>query len=449
VAGFALVGTLARVPLSGGAPREVLTDVSYAEWAPGGTELAVVHRVSGKERLEFPIGKVLYETAGWIQGPRFSSDGRRIAFIDHPGNGDHGAIAVVDTSGKKAELSGGWATVQGLAWSPRGGEIWFTAAREGIQREIFGVTLSGKLRLIRTMQGTPALLDLREDGSALVTEDDYRSSMTAFLPGEPAGRDLSWFDWSSDRSLSPDGRLAVFDESGEGGGATAAVYLRPTDGSPAVRLGDGLGVALSPDAAWVLTRALEENSYFVLVPVRAGQPRRFTPDSLGVTAYGAFFPDGARFAFTGNAPGKGTRLYVQALSGGPPRPVSGEGVNPGRIFVSPDARWIAAVGPDTRIHLYPSAGGSPKDLPASRPRDYPAGWTADGKGLYVSQIGSTCSIDLLDVESGQRTHVRDLAGADAAGVSSFGPARVTPDGKTVTIAYTRVLSTLYRVRNLK
>jgi Tol biopolymer transport system component len=449
LSGFCPVGTLARVPLSGGAPREILTEVSFAAWAPGGTELAVVHRVAGKERLEYPIGKVLYESAGWIQGPRFSPDGRAIAFLDHPGNGDDGAVAVVDLSGKKTDLAGDWATVQGLAWGPGGREIWFTAARQGIQRELFGVTPAGKLRLIRTMQGTPALLDLRTDGSALVTEDDYRSSVMAFLPGQTQGKDLSWFDWSSDRGLSTDGRQVLFDESGEGGGAAGAVYLRPTDGSAAVRLADGVGVAISPDSASVLTRALADPSHFVLVPVRTGQPRAFPPDGLGRPPYGTFFPDGSKFAFEASAPGKGTRLYVQELAGGPPKAISEEGVNASRLFVSPDSRWIAAVGPDTRVHLYPVAGGASRALPGSVPSDYPAGWTADGKGLYVSRIDIPCPVDLVDLESGSRKRFRDLAGSDAAGVTALGPARVTPDGKTVTIGLNRILSTLYRVRNLK
>ncbi|MGE5275563.1 MAG: protein kinase domain-containing protein [Acidobacteriota bacterium] len=447
--GFAITGTLARVSLSGGAPKEVLTAVSYADWVPGGSELAVVHRVSGKERLEYPIGKVLYETGGWIQGPRFSSDGRSIAFIDHPGAGDDGTIAFVDLSGKKTDLSRGWATVQGLSWSPDGREIRFTAAREGIEREIYGVTPSGKLRLIRTMQGTPALLDIEPNGNALVTEDDYRSSAIVFLPGQTAGRDLAWFDWSSDRALSPDGKFLLFDESGEGAGASGAVYLRPTDGSPAVRLADGLALSLSADGAWAITRTLPDPSHFVLVPVRAGQPRPLPPDGLGRPAYGAFFPDGSRFVFEGHAPGHGTRLYVQDVAAGAPRAISEEGINPSRLFVSPDARWIAAVGPDSRVHLYPVAGGPPVDLPASQPDDYPAGWTSDGKGLYVSRQGIPCSVDLLDVGSGRRTHVRDLAGPDPAGVTSFGPARVTPDGRTMMIGQQRIVSTLYRIRGLQ
>jgi len=449
-AGFGLMGMLARVPISGGAPKEVLANVTYADWAPGGSELSVVHRLGGKERLEFPIGTVLYETAGWIQGPRFSRDGRRIAFIDHPGSGDDGAVCVIDRSGKnRKELAKEWATVQGLAWRPDGGEIWFTAAREGIEREIYGVTPSGKLRLIRSMQGTPALLDIEPNGNALVTEDDYRSSCIAFLPGETKARDLAWFDWSSDRCLSADGKFLLFDESGEGGGASGAVYLRPTDGGQALRLSDGLGVAISPDGAWALTRTTTDPSHFVLVPVHAGQPKPFPPDDLGRPGYGAFLPDGRRFVFEANAPGRGSRLYLQEVAGGGPRPISDEGISISRIFVSPDSRWIAAIGPDTRVHLYPTAGGAPTDLQASQPDDYPAGWTADGKGLYVSRQGLPCTVDLIDIASGRRTHVRDLAGPDPAGVTSFGPARATPDGQTMTIGMNRILSILYRIKGLK
>jgi Tol biopolymer transport system component len=449
LSGFALHGTLARVPLSGAAPKEVLANASYAEWAPGSSELVVVHRTGGKDRLEYPIGKVLYETAGWIQNPRFSSDGRSIAFIDHSSTGDDGAVAIVDLSGKKTELAANWATVQGLAWSPNGREIWFTAARDGIERMLYGVSPAGKLRLIRTMQGTPALLDVRKDGGALITEDDYRSSLLVFGPGEPAGKDLTWFDWSSDRALSADGKLMLFDESGEGGGASGGVYLRPTDGSPAVRLGDGVGVALSPDSAWALTRIFSNPSHFVLVPVKTGQPKALPLDDLGRTAYGGFVPDGSKVVFVANAPGRGSRLYVQDLAGGAPKAVSEEGIAASRLFVSPDSRWIAAVGPDTRVHLYPFAGGSRTDLQASRPSDFPAGWTADGKGLYVSQQGIPCTLDLIDVASVRRTHIRDLSGSDAGGVTSFGPVRVTPDGRTMIVGAVRILSTLYQVQSLK
>jgi eukaryotic-like serine/threonine-protein kinase len=444
--GFGFTGTLARVPLTGGSPKEILQDVSYAEWVPGGSDLAVVHRVGGKDRLEFPIGKVLVETSGWIQGPRFSPDGSAIAFLHHPGAGDDGEVEIVDRAGKRTKLVAGWSTVQGLAWSGAR-EIWFTAARQGIEREIYSVTPSGKLRLVRTMQGTPALLDL-SGTNALVTEDDYRAGTFALIAGETATRDLGWFDWQSDRALSPDGKLLLFDESGEGGGVNASVYLRGTDGSPAVRLGDGIGVALSPDSAWALTR-LAASQQFVLVPVKAGQPRTFPKDSFGNSPYGAFFPDGKRFVLVAAEPGKAARLYVQSIEGGPAKPISGEGLTQSRIFVSPDARFVAAVGPDLRVHLYPADGGTVVDLAGSEPGDAPSGWTADGKSLYVSQAAAVCRLDLIDAATGRRTHVRDLALNDAAGIAAVGSARVTPDGRVIVGNFSRILSTLYKVVDLK
>jgi len=445
---FSYTGILARAPIAGGPPKEILQDVTAADWAPGGTDLAVVHRVAGKDRLEFPIGKVLYETGGWIQNPRFSPDGSRIAFIDHEaGGGDSGAVAFVDRAGKKTNLAQGWATVQGLAWAPSGREVFFTAARQGIQREIFAVTPGGKLRLVRTMQGTPALFDI-SGSSALVTEDDYRAGILAFLPGQNASRDLSWFDWQSDRALSSDGAQFLFDESGEGGGASGSVYLRGTDGAAALRLGDGIGVALSPDGGWALTQTFAPAAQFILVPVRAGQSRPLPPDNFGSTPYGAFLPDGKRFVFEASTPGHGSRLYSKAIDGGPAKAISAEGLNQSRIFVSPDGRYVAAIGPDLKVDLYPTAEGPAVAVPASQVGDVPAGWTADGKGLYVAQSGTSCRVDVIDIASGRRTHVRDLVGGDAAGVTAFGPARVTPDGRVMTAGFNRVLSTLYRVRDL-
>ena len=443
--GFTYIGTLARAPLTGGPPKEILQDVTHADWAPGAAELAVVHRVANKDRLEFPIGKVIYETSGWLQDPRFSPDGSAIAFIDHPGGSDSGAVAIVDRDGKKTELAAGFATVQGLAWAPGGGEIFFTAARQGIQREVFGVTPSGKLRLVRTMQGTPALFDMA-GSNALVTEDDYRSGALAFLPGSESSRDLGWFDWQSDRALSRDGKQFLFDESGEGGGANGSVYLRGTDGAPALRLGEGNGIDLSPDGAWALTRTATQ---FVLVPVRAGQPRAVPAGDFPAAPFGAFFPDGKRFVFPAAAPGHGTRLYVQSIEGGKATAISGEGLNQGRVSVSPDGAFVAAIGPDSKVHLYPTAGGPVVDLAESQVGDAPSGWTADGKSLYVSRDGSSCRVDIIDLASGRRTHLRDLAGTDAAGVTSFGPARVTPDGRVVLVSFSRILSTLYKVRDLR
>ena len=119
---FNRTGTLARIGMTGGgSPKEVLEDILWADWAPDGQSLAVVRQQGGKVRLEYPVGKVLYETAGWISHPRVSPRGDEVAFLDHapsgrrlaagwrsstaPGNGERSRIpsrACRDSAGRPA-----------------------------------------------------------------------------------------------------------------------------------------------------------------------------------------------------------------------------------------------------------------------------------------------------------------------------------------------------------
>ena len=145
VGAFTGTGTLARIGITGGgAPREMLEDVQWADWAPDGKNLAVVREVEDKNRLEYPIGKVLYATVGWLSHPRVSRDGEEVAVVEHPVRGDDGGIvALFDRAGRKKALSDSFASLQGLVWSPRGDEVWFTGARVGFNRYVHAVTRAG------------------------------------------------------------------------------------------------------------------------------------------------------------------------------------------------------------------------------------------------------------------------------------------------------------------
>jgi Tol biopolymer transport system component len=212
------IGTLARAPLAGGAPREILNGVQWADWSPDGNAMAVVRDVEGRNRLEYPIGKVLYETAGWISHPRIAPNGERIAFIDHPLQGDDGgSVAIVDLSGHSRTLSTGWFSAQGLAWSPDGDEIWFTATKVGIDHVLYAVTLAGRERLVARMPGSLTLLDVWKDGRVLLTRSTWRREVTR-LSQKGKEIDLSWLDYSFPADLSADGKTLLFDEEGAGGG---------------------------------------------------------------------------------------------------------------------------------------------------------------------------------------------------------------------------------------
>src|SRR6266508_1117594 len=250
---FIRTGRLARISIAGGAPRDILDDVQWADWSPDGKNFAIVRDVGAKNRLEYPIGKVLFETTGWISNPRVSPKGDSVAFIEHAlPRDDGGAVAVVDLTGKKRTLSLVYATAQGLAWGPRGNEIWYTAAEGGFNRAVHAVTLAGKTRAIGRVPGISTIRDISKDGRVLMTTESDRLGILGRGPGEEKERELGWLDFSLVTDISSDGKAMLLTESGEGGGAGYSAYLRKMDGSPAVRLGDGTST-FSPDGAWAIS----------------------------------------------------------------------------------------------------------------------------------------------------------------------------------------------------
>ena len=248
-------GTLSRAPLASGAPRAMLEDVQSADWAPDGGSLTVIRNVGGRTRLEFPIGKPLYETGGWVSHPRVSPDGAVVAFVDHPLQGDDGgSISVVDATGKKRDLTKGWYSLQGLAWASKGTEVWFTGTKTGVARSLYAVSLAGAERLVARIPGTLTLHDVSSMGRVLLARETWRRELMGLRAGETRERNLSWQDYSYPAALSDDGETLLFDEEGEAGGYNYAVFIRKTDGSPAVKLGPKLAVALSPDGKWVVSQ---------------------------------------------------------------------------------------------------------------------------------------------------------------------------------------------------
>jgi len=452
------MGTLARAPLVGGAPREVLEQVQWADWSADGNNLAVVRDLGGRNRLEFPIGKPLYETGGWIGHPRVSPNGDLIAFIDHPVQGDdRGTIAVVDLAGHKKNLSDEWYTVQGLAWSANGKEVWFTASKSGVDRTLYAVTLDGKERMVLRLPGALMLFDIWKDGRVLMMRASWRRELVGMVAGEAKQRDLSWLDYSYPAGLSPDGKTLLFDEEGGGGslaysksgGLSYAVYIRKTDGSPAVLLGEGGALALSPDGKSVISQTNDSPAQLRLLTTGAGEARDLTKDNVNHT-WARWFPDGKRILFSGNEPGQGVRLYVDDIASGKSQAITPEGVDGNAFFVSPDSQWIAGIGPDRKGYLYPVGGGEPRVIPGLNPGEQPITYSSDGRSLYIYQPGELpASVYRLDIQTGQRTLWKQLLPSDPAGVETIGPILMTPDAQTCIFGYHRMLADLYLVEGLK
>jgi len=447
--GFRRSGTLAQLSVAGGAaPRDILEDVDWADWAPDGKSLAIVRPYQGRVRLEYPIGKVIYESSGWIGVPRVSPDGELVAITDHPSlNDDAGSVVVVDRSGRKKALSKAFSSMNGVAWDPQGREVWFTGAELAL-RALYSMSLSGAVRLRSRIAGNLTLHGISRDGRMLVTRDTFREEILALPAGESKERELTWLDYSLANSISADGGTVLFTEGGEGGGPGYSVYVRKTDGSPAVRLGEGFAQSLSPDGKWALVIVHPASDpQLAIYPTRAGEPKLLSKEGLTVASAG-WMPDGKRILFTASEAGRGLRLYLRDLEGGKPHALTPEAYRATRV-VSTDGAWAVVTGPDRRTSLYPTSGGEPTPIPGIDAGEQVAQFGADSRSVYVYRRGETPTrVYRLDVATGRRELWRTLMPADAGGVSLIVPLP-TPSGDSYAYCYGRTLSDLYVVDGLR
>jgi Tol biopolymer transport system component len=443
-------GTLARAPLSGGAPRDLESGVSFAEWSPDGKGLAVVRDVGGRADLFYPDDHLLYASTGWVSHPRFSPDGKWIAFLDHPTAGDDGNVLLIPASGgSKKILALNFATVQGLAWRPDGKEIWFSGTPEGGARNLCAVSPAGRLRVLARIGSALTLYDIARDGRVLAEEETVRGSAFASAPGDSRDRDLSALDNTGVSGLSSDGKMLLVSETGEGGGDSGFVYVRRTDGSAPVLLGPGISGGISSDGLWAAACSVDGSKLY-LYPTGAGKSRVIEPKLVGMTRP-HFIGDTPNVVVRAAEKGHPPRLFVVDTNTGAFRPISEEGIPyTSRLPTSPDGKRILGRSADLRPTIYPLSGGPPTPVPGGLPLESPAGWSSDGQAVYVyRREGGTSIVSRIDVASGKRELWKTITAPDAAGVTGVAPVIVVQDGKAYAYGVARILSTLYLIDGLK
>ena len=442
-------GTLARVPLLGGTPRETDEDVAEADWSPDGKDLAVVRFVDSHCRLEYPKGKVLYETTGYISYPRFSPKGDRIAFMDHEVAGDNrGRVAFVDLAGNKTFVSEGLSGEEGLAWSPSGDEVWYTGDNGVGDFAVYGATLSGKNRTVLRVPTSVWLHDTGRDGRVLLTTFKQPTDVVSVPPGETAERDLSWLDYGGVDDLSADGKTFIFEHWGKGSGVNYSVYLGKTDGSPPVRLGEGANCRLSPDGKWVMALRYEPLG-LTLLPTGAGEVRQVGIPSIEEYLNLEWMPDSKRIVFSGRT-GQSVRTYSQSIDGGEARPILTEGAE--GYLVTPDSRSMLVYDPASHKTMLNSIDGSegPRPIPGLEEKDRVLRWGDDGHSLYITNGGDfPIKVFKLDILTGRREPVREVMPADRAGIWRPWKILVSADGKSYVYPVQRYLMDLYLVDGVK
>jgi serine/threonine protein kinase len=441
-------GTLARSPLAGGSPREVLENVSWADWSQT-NDLAVVHHAEGHDRIEYPIGRVLFKNdGGWISHVRLSPQGDKIAFINHASLwDDRGGVALVDTTGKINILTPKFDSADGLAWSADGKEIWFTAAVSGYTRNLLAVNASGKMRTILSIPAGMTLQDIAPDGRALVSLDAERLAM-ATSADKGKTLDISWHDWDIAKEISRDGQSVLFEDASEAAPADYAVAIRRIDGNSPIQLGEGSAGGLSPDGKWAIAILYGNPVRVKLYPTGPGQPLDVPVAGLEVhNGSSHFLPDGKSITLNANEPGRGVRCYLVSLDGRKPVPITPEGVTGG--LVSPDSQFMISSG-GSAVAVYPIAGGTPQSIPSLEADFIPIRWSEDDKSVYGYVPGKIPTpVYKVNLQTGEKTMVQQLQPETTTGVVLIGPVVMTRDGSRFAYSYYQVFSVLYVISGLR
>ena len=448
-----MVGTLARSPFAGGSPREVLENVAWADWDANG-ELALVHHAQGSDLIEYPIGHVLYQSKGWISHLRLAPRADQIAFLDHPAlSDDGGSVCLIDLAGHKTVLTPHWESADGLAWSPDGKEVWFTAVEKGLNRDLHAVNLSQRVRRILDLPEGMTLQDVAPDGRVLVSLNHERLAM-AIAPRDGKSTDLSWHDWDIAKDISNDGHSVLFEDSSEAAGSHYSVAIRNIDGSPPVQLSQGSAGRLSPDGKWAISifpGSQGSLGQVKLVPIGPGQPRTIAVPGLDIQNGPAhFLADGKRITLNATEPGHGVRTYLVDLDGGKPIPITPEGITGG--LISPDGQFIFRKISDqgAGVALYPTAGGSPHTIPDLEPSFVPIQWSRDGSSVYVYLSGQVpAKVFEVNLATGKKTFIQELQPPTTVGVAMIAPVAVNRDGSRFAYSYYQVSSVLYLISGLQ
>ncbi len=329
------------------------------------------------------------------------------------------AIVLLDRSGRKTTLSSGWGDLTSLAWSPAGDEVWFTANRLE-DRDEFGPAsrVHGRKRTrdpsfcIANSVDTRRLLQRPCVALAAPSPDGMlvprrRVTLNREISGGSMVRRLK-------HSRRMDERCS-WAKCCEAEAQQRSIYLRGTDGSDAVRLGDGFPEDLSPDGKWVLAAPIGNRTHWFILPTGTGSPRTLPPGPLVERFEANFLPDGRRIVFGGREKDHDPRIFVQDVESGLVRAISPE--NSGTVGVAtPDGRFVIG-GTAAKRFLYPVDGGAPVPLPLMAPDDTALQWSSDGRLLYVRRDGSWPPVvDRVDVSTGRREAWKTIQPADPVGV---------------------------------
>ena len=435
----------------------MLDAVTEADWSPDGSALAVSRQVGHHFQLEYPIGKALYQNDGYISDVCFSPAGDRIAFIDHALFGDdRGKVDVVDLKGNRKVLTREFSTAQGLAWTPKGNEIWFTAAVDSEPSALRAVSLDGKERVLLSSPAKLKLQDVSKDGSVLLSVEDYRDQQMLSETAEGKVRDVSSFPFQITEAFSSDGKTLLLNTYVTGASSDYNLYTQKTDGSAPALIGEGAGLSFSFDGKWAMAVDPLNLQHMRIIPTGVGEARTLNAPQGTQYIGAAWMPDGKHILVLALAPGHAPDNYLQDVETGATQQIKSDGKSlltgqAGVGTVSPDGKYFLAVDNEYRYWVQPVDGGPAVEIKGLSPGDIPTEWHGGSQNIFFERpIGTdTSEIYDLNLATGASKLWSHFTPTDKTAMLALRHAIITQDGAHVLYVVQRIFSTLFVAKGIQ
>jgi Tol biopolymer transport system component/DNA-binding winged helix-turn-helix (wHTH) protein len=439
---------LCTIPSLGGAVRtlrELSSLVDGLDWSPDGSTLVYAARdeASGEYRLHsltladltVQVLPPYREAQAGDFMPRFSPDGRRLAWMSMDQDGAC-VVVVGSASGESSEfvtepLTG----VQGLAWTSDGRSVVYAASPGGYFRLWQTEVETGRVSLIPTggdfawhptvarQSGELAFEQVRMD------QDLWRIKVLAEQPRQVATAPfLQSTRWEFEAAVSPEGAQVAVISARSG---SPEIWLTDEAGESLQRLtshrADALsGLRWNPQGTMLAYNLVEGGRQRIWVAaVNGAEPRPFT--SRGSQEILADWePDGQGLAFARNGD-QGWQVYRRGLEGTGELDLTTRGGITARFgaqghllyHVRPDREGIWQISlddPAALPHLLiPDLGSTDRD-----------NWLVRGQALFwVLRSGPSAILGRRDLVTGESAFLTDLPEFSGSGLE------IAPDGRAI------------------
>jgi hypothetical protein len=361
-------------------------------------------------------------------------------------------MTVVDRAGKQTYLgsiSGQNTTGEtaSLSWDINDKEIWYRSFNPSEPGVFYAVDLHGKRRVALRLPAQAKLYDIAANGDLLLSTGSAQVGILGKAPGDDAERDLSCLDSGLVVGISDDGRLIAANIGGESGGEKGSIYLRKTDGTPAIRANDGHAYKMSPDGNWMsgYTLNADGSRRFVLWPTGPGEESAINPPGIGTTIAYGWLDGEQRYLVGGPLAGKKWQCFVWDARRKTLQPVCPEGAPDSlSYFVSPDRQQVLLPRPPDGWITYPANGGPAQEVHGIAPEEDVIGWREDSRSVYVSPAGGPADsipLSIVEISTGKRSAWKTIHPSQP--VLHINNLHVTPDGRAYAYNYETAQSDLY------